>query len=130
MGPGACVRFHSAIEMIGARWSGAVLNALFEGNRRYCDLRAGIPGISDTMLTQRLRDLEVRGVVRRSVSPGPPTRVEYRLTEMGIELHPILVSISAWSRRWLPIAEGDRDGLPTAASVPGPVHAKEDAVRA
>jgi DNA-binding HxlR family transcriptional regulator len=130
MVPEGCVRLRGAIELIGARWSGAILNALFEGNLRYCDIRAAIPGISDTMLAQRLRDLELRGVVLRSVSPGPPTRVEYRLTEMGLELHPILTSISAWSRRWIPIAREGAASLPGLASVPGPVPSKEGAARA
>ena len=98
-----CDRFHTAVELIGARWSGAILRALFEGHQRYCDIRAAVPGISDTMLAHRLRDLEEQGLVQRWVTAGHPVRVDYRLTEMGRELHPVLGAITAWSQKWIPI---------------------------
>jgi DNA-binding HxlR family transcriptional regulator len=99
-----CDRFHGAVELIGARWNGAILRALFNGKERYCDIRAAVPGISDTMLAHRLRDLEERGLVGRRVTAGPPTRVDYRLTQMGSDLEPVLDAIAAWSQQWNPLA--------------------------
>jgi DNA-binding HxlR family transcriptional regulator len=98
-----CIRFHTAIELIGARWSGAVLRALFTGSHRFADVKAAIPDVSDTMLTQRLRDLEHAGLVVRRVVPSSPVRVEYELTESGRELEPVLDAVIAWSHKWIPL---------------------------
>jgi len=109
-----CVRFHTAIELIGARWTGAVLRALFTGSHRFADIRAAIPHVSDTMLTQRLRDLERAGLVERVVVPSSPVRVEYDLTQAGRELEPVLDAVIAWSHRWVPLPSGvdDADSHP------------------
>jgi DNA-binding HxlR family transcriptional regulator len=107
-----CDRFHGAVELIGARWNGPILRALFNGKQRYCDIRAAVPGISDTMLAHRLRDLEERGLVSRRVSAGPPTRVDYRLTQMGADLQPVLDAIAAWSQQWPPLPVGPSQALP------------------
>src|SRR6266566_4284182 len=85
-----CARFHAAIELIGAKWSGAVLQALFTGSHRFGDIRAAIPGVSDIMLTRRLRELEDAGLVERRVMPTSPVHVEYHLTQMGREAGPVL----------------------------------------
>jgi DNA-binding HxlR family transcriptional regulator len=98
-----CIRFHTAIELIGARWSGAVLRALFTGSHRFADIKAAIPDVSDTMLTQRLRDLEHAGLVLRRVVPSSPVRVEYELTESGGELEPVFDAVIAWSHKWIPL---------------------------
>jgi DNA-binding HxlR family transcriptional regulator len=95
-----CDRFHAAVELIGARWNGQILRALFNGKQRFCDIRAAVPGISDTMLAHRLRELEERGLVGRRVTAGPPTRVDYRPTQMGTDLQPVLDAISAWAQQW------------------------------
>jgi len=94
-------QFHSAVELIGARWSGAILRALFQGHQRYGDIRAAVPGISDTMLAQRLRELEERGLLQRWITTGHPVRADYRLTEMGRDLEPVLHAIGAWSQKWI-----------------------------
>ena len=109
-----CVRFHTAIELIGARWAGAVLRALFTGSHRFADIKAAIPNVSDTMLTQRLRDLERAGLVERVVVPSSPVRVEYELTQAGRELEPVLDAVIAWSHRWIPLPSGvdDADSHP------------------
>jgi DNA-binding HxlR family transcriptional regulator len=98
-----CTRFHTAIELIGARWSGAVLRALFTGSHRFVDIKGAIPDVSDTMLTQRLRDLEHAGLVVRRVVPSSPVRVEYELTDSGRELEPVLDALIAWSHKWIPL---------------------------
>jgi len=102
------------IELIGARWAGAVLRALFTGSHRFADIKAAIPHVSDTMLTQRLRDLEQAGLVERRVVPSSPVRVEYDLTEAGRELKPVLDAVIVWSHRWvaLPAGADDSDSHP------------------
>jgi len=100
-----CVRFHAAIELIGARWSGAILRAMFTEQTRYAEIKAAVPGLSDTMLAQRLRTLEKEGLIERRVIPATPVQVEYRLTEMGRDLEPVLASVIAWSHRWIPLPE-------------------------
>ena len=104
-----CARFHVAIELVGARWSGAVLRAMFTGSRRFADIKAAIPGISDPMLTRRLRELEEAGLLQREVIPASPVRVEYRLTEMGRDAEPVLNAVIAWSHRWIQSPHGADD---------------------
>src|SRR5579859_1559768 len=100
-----CARFHVAIELVGARWSGAMLT----GSRRFADIKAAIPGISDPMLTRRLRELEEAGLLQREVIPASPVRVEYRLTEMGRDAEPVLNAVIAWSHRWIQSPRGVDD---------------------
>jgi DNA-binding HxlR family transcriptional regulator len=103
----SCTRFQTAVELIGSRWTGAILNALFGGARRFAELRAVIPGLSDTMLVQRLRELGAAGLVERRVIPSTPVRVEYYLTDKGRELEPVVDALVAWSHKWLPATSAD-----------------------
>lgn len=114
-----CFRFHTAIELIGAKWSGAVLRALFTDSHRFADIKAAIPLVSDTMLTQRLRDLEDAGLLERRVIPSSPVHVEYELTDAGRELEPVLDAVIAWSHRWipLPVDVDDAHSHPVSAGV-------------
>jgi DNA-binding HxlR family transcriptional regulator len=100
-----CVRFHAAIELIGTRWTGAVLRALFTGQHRYAQIKAAIPGVSDTMLAQRLRALQEQELVERRVLSTTPVQVEYHLTQRGLELEPVLESIITWAHKWIPLPE-------------------------
>ena len=93
--------FQRAIELIGKRWTGAVVKALLPGPARFNQLLAGIPGISDRVLTERLRELESESIVERLVDPGPPVRVSYRLTSRGHALEPVLAAVSEWAESWL-----------------------------
>jgi DNA-binding HxlR family transcriptional regulator len=113
-----CTRFHAAIELIGAKWSGAVLQALFTGSHRFADIRAAIPGVSDMMLTRRLRELEAGGLVERRVIPLSPVHVEYHLTQMGREAGPVLEAVIAWSHKWIPLPADATDD--TASHLGGP----------
>jgi DNA-binding HxlR family transcriptional regulator len=99
--PGLCAKFHRAVELIGARWSGAIVQILLQGPVRYADLRAAVPDISDRMLSERLRELECEGIVVRSVSQDPPVRVDYALTEKGRALQPALNAVGQWAERWM-----------------------------
>ena len=100
-----CTRYHSAIEMIGTRWTGAILRVMFTGSHRYAQIKAAVPGLSDTMLAARLRTMEAEGLLRREVIPTTPVQVEYHLTEMGLDLAPVIKELIGWSHRWIPLSE-------------------------
>ena len=93
--------FQKAIELVGKRWSGAVIKGLLPGPARFNQLLGGIPGISDRVLTERLRELENARVVERLVDPGPPVRVSYRLTARGKALQPVVEAVTDWAEAWL-----------------------------
>lgn len=95
-----CPDFHFAVELVGRRWSGAILYALAERPHFFAELSHAVPGLSDRLLSQRLRELEAEGLVDRSVHEGPPARVSYALTEKGRALAPALRELRAWARRW------------------------------
>jgi DNA-binding HxlR family transcriptional regulator len=97
---GVCPHFHAAIELLGKRWTGAIVSALTEGPLRFGELCKAVPGLSDRLLSQRLRELEEAGVVEREVEPGTPVRVRYSLTEKGADLRPAISELRAWARRW------------------------------
>jgi DNA-binding HxlR family transcriptional regulator len=97
-----CPRYHFAVELIGARWSGAIVRALLEGRHRYAEIKAVIPGLSDTMLAQRLRELEREAVLERRVIPTSPVHVEYHLTEKGRALAPVIEALTTWAHEWIP----------------------------
>lgn len=99
--PHLCVRFHHAVELIGGRWTGAVIQLLLNGRLRFAELRAAIPDISDRMLSERLRELETEGIVARRVVPETPVRVEYELTEKGRALEQALGAVGRWAERWV-----------------------------
>ena len=92
-----CSRFHAAVELVGRRWSGAVIHLLMRAPARYAELRAAIPDITDRMLSERLRELESAGLVLRTVQPTRPPQVEYRLTYRGLELRPVLIAMREYS---------------------------------
>jgi DNA-binding HxlR family transcriptional regulator len=96
-----CPRFHRAIELIGGRWTGPVLQILMAGPARFAELRDAIPKISDRMLSERLHVLEDEGIVTRSVIPESPVRVEYALTQKGRELQASLEAVGRWAERWI-----------------------------
>lgn len=101
-----CPRYHRAVELIGRRWTGAIVRTLMAGPHRFNELLTAIPGISDRLLTERLRELEVEGIVRREVRPESPVRVIYELTDRGAQLGPALDEIARWAERWMEIREG------------------------
>jgi len=108
--PQVCSRFHRAIELIGSRWTGAIIHTLLQGKTRYASLKAAIPDITDRMLSERLRSLEAEDLVTRWVIADTPVRVEYELTDKGRSLENALREISAWANRWIPAdSDGDDD---------------------
>jgi DNA-binding HxlR family transcriptional regulator len=100
--PCCCPFYHEAVELIGRRWTGAIVGVLIHGSAlRFCQIAEAVPELSDRLLSERMKELEARGVVRRTVRPGRPVRVEYALTEMGRELAPAVHELERWARRWL-----------------------------
>src|SRR5690349_14714714 len=97
-----CAKFHKAVELIGGRWTGAVIRLLLNDRMRFAELRSAIPDISDRMLSERLRELESEGIVARIVVPETPVRVEYELTEKGRALDQALCAVGRWAERWVP----------------------------
>jgi len=95
-----CPDFHAAVELVGRRWAGAILWALSERPHYFADLSTAVPGMSDRLLSTRLRELEAEGLVERSVHAGAPARVSYALTEKGRALEPALRELRAWARAW------------------------------
>lgn len=99
--PALCARFHQASELIGRRWTGAVIFVLLKQTCRFATLRDAIPGITDRMLSERLHELEQEGLVERTVVPETPVRVEYSLTKKGRELAQAIDAIGAWAEKWI-----------------------------
>jgi DNA-binding HxlR family transcriptional regulator len=98
-----CPRLHEAVELIGKRWTGAILFVLVQSEpMRFKDIAQAVPQLSDRLLSERMKELEARGIVERRVSAEPPGRVEYALTDMGRELAPTLHALRSWAQRWLP----------------------------
>jgi DNA-binding HxlR family transcriptional regulator len=95
-----CPDFHEAIELIGRRWTGAIVCALTERPMRFGELGKVVPGLSDRLLSQRLRELEDEGLVEREVEAGTPVRVTYSLTPMGEALGPAIRELKSWAKRW------------------------------
>jgi DNA-binding HxlR family transcriptional regulator len=95
-----CDVFHRSIELIGRRWSGAIVSVMIKGASRFCELREAIPGISDRLLTERLKELEEAGIVTREVAATRPLQVSYHLTEKGRALGPVVDAISTWGHDW------------------------------
>jgi DNA-binding HxlR family transcriptional regulator len=100
--PSLCPRFHRASELIGRRWTGAIIYVLLKARCRFATLRAAVPGITDRMLSERLQELEEEGIVARTVVPETPVRVEYALTKKGRELASAVEAIAGWAERWPP----------------------------
>lgn len=96
-----CPYFQHAVEMIGRKWTGAILKALLNGIVRFSDLAAVVPDLSDRMLSERLKELEAEGLVERRVIPETPVRVEYHLTAKGQSLGTVVESIGQWAHEWL-----------------------------
>jgi DNA-binding HxlR family transcriptional regulator len=105
---GCCPHYHQAVELIGRRWTGAIIAVLIaEGPHRFSELRDGVPGLSDRVLSQRMRELEAAGIVVRDVDPGPPVRVRYDLTSKGEDLRDVVRALERWGRTWADPAPAD-----------------------
>jgi len=97
-----CPALHEAVELIGKRWTGAIVFVLLQaGTMRFSQIGSAVPDLSDRLLSERMKELESRGLVIRRVHQEAPVRVEYELTAMGAALAPIMVGLQDWARYWL-----------------------------
>ena len=112
--PGCCPHLHEAVELVGRRWTGAILEVLRQADRplRFSEIAQAVPALSDRLCSERIKELEARGLLEREVHPGPPVRVTYALTDMGRALEPALDELKTWGQTWLagPRVEPDRTG--------------------
>jgi DNA-binding HxlR family transcriptional regulator len=100
-----CHHFHRGMEMIGRRWVPEIVRALIAGKSRFSEFSSTIPGLSDRVLSERLKALEADGLVTRTVQPDTPVRIEYRLTPKGEGLAEAIGAISRWAEAWVSTAE-------------------------
>ena len=103
---GLCPKYQKAMALLGKRWTGLVLRVLLDGPSRFGDFLARIDGISDPILSDRLKELECQGLVQRRVLPETPVRVEYALTQKGEGLRDILLLLHKWAEHW---GDSERD---------------------
>lgn len=100
--PALCARFHRASELVGRRWTGALIFVMLQQPRcRFATLRAAIPDITDRMLSERLQELEREGIVSRTVVPETPVRVDYSLTRKGRGLASAIEALASWAEKWI-----------------------------
>ena len=98
-----CHLYHHAVELIGRRWTGAILLVLVEeGALRFSEIRALVPDVSDRLLSERLKELEAEEIVARHVYDETPVRVEYELTAKGRALEQALKALKQWSHDYCP----------------------------
>ena len=95
-----CESFQRAAQLVAKRWTPQIVWVLLGGRRRYSAVRDAIPEISDTLLSERLRELEDAGVVTRTVTPSTPVLIEYGLSDRGRELAVVMDDLSTWAERW------------------------------
>ncbi|MDZ5472377.1 helix-turn-helix domain-containing protein [Bacillus sp. 31A1R] len=95
-----CPRFERAMGLLSQRWTGLIIYQLLSGPQRFCSIESSI-GVSGRVLSERLKDLENEGIVKREVFPETPVRIEYSLTEKGIALEPFMREMEKWSQNWL-----------------------------
>ena len=103
--PYACVpevecSIEKALEVLGGKWTFLIIRDLFDGVKRFGELRKSLPGVSPKTLSLRLKELEERDVVKRTAYPTVPPTVEYTLTEKGNSLRPIIKAMKVWGAKW------------------------------
>ncbi len=97
--PKCCSHYHRAVELVGKRWTGAILIVLMDGPLRFSAITQLVPGLSDRLLAERLKELEAEGIVERHVDG--PACVQYGLTEKGRALEPAVRALKSWAREYL-----------------------------
>lgn len=93
-----CTLIESVMGVLGRAWAGAVIEAMLSGNERFSDISRAVPGVTDGVLSARLKELCARGLAVREVSPGPPVGVTYRLTQAGRDVAPVLTAVRDFGR--------------------------------
>lgn len=97
----------ASLSVISGKWKMTILQKLLAGPIRYSDIKHNVPGITEKMLTQQLRELEEDGIVKRKVYPVVPPKVEYSFTDLGQGLTPIFQSLEVWGAQFLTNSSGE-----------------------
>jgi DNA-binding HxlR family transcriptional regulator len=95
-----CPRYQRAVDILGKRWTTLIVRVLMPGARRFSAIKEAVPGLSDRLLSDRLKELESCAIVERLVFPETPVRIEYRLTTKGLELEGVVQAIQRWADCW------------------------------
>jgi len=96
-----CSLYHRAVELVGKRWTGAILSVLLDGPLRFSEITTLVPDLSDRLLSERLKELESEAIVERQVHHEIPVHVEYALTDKGRALEPAVCALQDWAQSWL-----------------------------
>jgi len=96
-----CLHYRRAVELVGKRWTGAIILVLLDGPLHFCEVKQLVPELSDRLLSARMKELEAEGIAERRVVAGAPVRVEYRLTPKGRALEPAVRALTSWAHSWL-----------------------------
>jgi DNA-binding HxlR family transcriptional regulator len=99
--PTCCSLYHRAVELVGKRWTGAILLVLLDGPLRFSEIKALVPDLSDRLLSERLKELEAEGIVQRCTEGGSATRAQYALTDKGVALEPAVRALKTLARSYL-----------------------------
>jgi DNA-binding HxlR family transcriptional regulator len=111
-----CPNFQAALDVLARPWNGMIMESLaFKPELRYSELREQLAAVGDRMLASRLKELEARGLIERRVSPGPPVKVAYALTELGEGFRPVAAALRAWGERVAAAPRRGRGGRGTKA---------------
>lgn len=97
---GICQHFQRAADLLGKRWSTLIIGAMLDGATRFSDIGDAVSPISDTLLSERLKQLEADGIIRRDVTPSTPVLIEYHLTDEGRDLERVINELRSWAERW------------------------------
>lgn len=100
-----CARFEKAVELLSKRWVAFIIYQLMSGPQRFSDIDHSLPNLSGKVLSDRLKELEAEGLIRRDVYPEMPVRIEYSLTEKGSALSPLFADIASWANQWIELKE-------------------------
>lgn len=96
-----CPKYEAAADILGKKWTGKIIRVLLGGPKRFKEMKEQLPEMSDKILTDRMKELEILGIVKRNVYPELPVRIEYELTPKGRDLQPVIESIQQWGENWL-----------------------------
>ncbi len=95
-----CPRYQAAVQILGKRWTALIIRVLLTRPRRFSEMTNAIEGLSDRLLSERLKELEGLGIVERQVYAEKPVRIEYRLSDKGRELEQVVEAIQRWADCW------------------------------
>ncbi|MBY3619653.1 helix-turn-helix transcriptional regulator [Acinetobacter sp. CUI P1] len=95
-----CPQLQKSMDIIGRRWTGLIIYQLLQGPQRFNVIEAALP-ISGRLLSERLKELELEGIVLREVFPETPVRIQYSLTDKGLALETVIRDLQRWSKIWI-----------------------------